>query len=187
MIAWRQMEQLTEMGLVRNIGTSNMTIPKMKLLLRDAKIKPVVNEMEIHPHFQQPELYLFMVKNEVLPIGYSPIGSPRRPERDRTSADSVDIEDPVIVKIAKRLNVHPAEVCIKWAVQHGHVTIPFSVNQQKLSSNLEAVTKDPITEDEMEEISGIDKKCRLIKGQVFLWERARGWEDLWDEDGKIVK
>lgn len=185
MVAWRQMEQLVEMGLVKNIGTSNNTIPKMELLLRDAKIKPVVNEMEIHPHFQQPELFAYMVANHIVPIGYSPIGSPKRPERDRSADDTVDIEDPVIVKIAERLNLHPAVVCLKWAVQRGQVTIPFSVTPSKIFSNLEGVTKDPLTEAEMEEISKIDKKCRLIKGQVFLWEGAKGWEDLWDLDGKI--
>ena len=56
MKTWAQMESLVDAGLVRNIGTSNVTIPKMKLILRDARIKPTVNEMEIHPHFQQPEL-----------------------------------------------------------------------------------------------------------------------------------
>jgi len=187
MVAWRQMEQLVEMGLVKNIGTSNMTIPKMKLLLRDAKIKPVVNEMEIHPHFQQPELFNFMVENNIVPIGYSPIGSPKRPERDRSFDDTVDIEDPVIVKAAQRLNVNPAVVCLKWAVQRGQVTIPFSVTPSKIFSNLEGVTKDPLTEAEMEEISKIDKKCRLIKGQVFLWEGANSWEDLWNIDGTITK
>jgi len=187
MVAWRQMEQLVEMGLVKNIGTSNNTIPKMELLLRDAKIKPVVNEMEIHPHFQQSELFNFMVENNIVPIGYSPIGSPKRPERDRTADDTVDIEDPVIVKIAERLNVNPAVVCLKWAVQRGQVTIPFSVTPSKIFSNLEGVTKDPLTEAEMEEISKIDKKCRLIKGQVFLWEGANSWEDLWDIDGTITK
>jgi diketogulonate reductase-like aldo/keto reductase len=180
MVAWRQMEQLVEMGLVRNIGTSNVTISKMELILRDAKIKPVLNEMEIHPHFQQPELYDYMVANQVQPIGYSPIGSPKRPERDRTPEDTVDIEDPVIVSAAERLNVHPALVCIKWAVQRGQVTIPFSVNQNKVFSNLEAVTKELLTVGEMEAISKIDKSNRLIKGQVFLWEGAKGWEDLWD-------
>jgi len=180
MVAWRQMEQLVEMGLVRNIGTSNVTISKMELILRDAKIKPVLNEMEIHPHFQQPELFQYMIDNQVQPIGYSPIGSPKRPERDRSPEDTVDIEDPVIVNAAARLNVHPALVCIKWAVQRGQVTIPFSVKPEKVFSNLEAVTKDPLTAEEMEAISKIDRNNRLIKGQVFLWEGAKGWEDLWD-------
>ena len=107
MKTWRQMEALVDRGLVRHIGTSNMTIPKLKLVLRDARIKPACNEMELHPHFQQPELFRFVVDQGIVPIGYCPIGSPNRPERDRTETDTVDIEDPVIVRIAERLGVHP--------------------------------------------------------------------------------
>jgi diketogulonate reductase-like aldo/keto reductase len=186
MKTWRQMEKLVEMGLVRQIGTSNMTVPKLKLLLRDAKIKPAANEMELHPHFQQPELFQFCIDNHIVPIGYSPIGSPSRPERDRTPDDTVDIEDPVIIKIAKRLNVHPAVVCVKWAVQRGQVPIPFSVYLDKYWNNLKAVTTNPLTDEEMQEIARIDKNNRLIKGQVFLWEGAKDWQDLWDLDGRIA-
>ena len=107
MKTWRQMEALVDRGLVRHIGTSNMTIPKLTLVLRDARIKPACNEMELHPHFQQPELFRFVVDQGIVPIGYCPIGSPNRPERDRTETDTVDIEDPVIVRIAERLGVHP--------------------------------------------------------------------------------
>ena len=70
------MEQLVEDGLVKSIGTSNMTIPKMNLLLNDCKIIPAVNEMELHPHFQQPALFDYLVKHNIQPIGFSPIYSP---------------------------------------------------------------------------------------------------------------
>ena len=186
MKTWRQMEKLVEMGLVKHIGTSNMTIPKLDLLLRDAIIKPAANQMELHPHFQQEELFQYCLNNGILPIGFSPIGSPTRPERDTTPEDTVDIEDPVIVKIAKRLNVHPAVVCVKWAVQRGQVPIPFSIRPAEYHSNLLGAVENPITEEEMEELSRIDKNSRLIKGQVFLWEGAESWEDLWDLDGKIA-
>lgn len=186
MKTWRQMEKLVEMGLVRHIGTSNMTIPKLKLLLRDAKIKPACNEMELHPHFQQPELLKFVVDNGIVPIGYCPVGSPNRPDRDRTPEDTVDTEDPVIVKIAQRLNVHPAVVCVKWAVQRGQVPIPFSINRKNYLSNIQCTVTDPLTDEEMKEIEGIDKNCRLIKGQVFLWKEGQSWEDLWDLNGEIT-
>ena len=185
MKTWRQMEELVRKGLVRNIGTSNMTIPKLKLLLRDCKIKPAANEMELHPHFQQPGLFDYVIKNNIQPIGYSPVGSPKRPERDRTEDDTVDIEDPVIVKIAENHRVHPAIICIKWAVQRGQIPIPFSAHEQKFMSNLQAVTEDPLTDNEMKEIAGIDKNNRLIKGHVFLWPGANDWRDLWDLDGEI--
>src|SRR5579862_7325308 len=116
MKTWRQLESLVGRGLVRHIGTSNMTVRKLELVLRDAETKPAVNEMEIHPHFQQPELFDFVVSNSILPIGYSPIGSPSRPERDRTSEDTVDIKDPVIRAIAARRGVHPAVICVLWQI-----------------------------------------------------------------------
>ena len=187
MNTWAQMESLQKMGLVKSIGTSNMTIPKMKLLLRDCKIKPVVNEMEIHPHFQQPKLFSFLKNNEIEVIGYSPIGSPKRPERDRTPKDTVDIEDPVITSIAQRLNIHPAIVCLKWAVQRGQITIPFTVKKDNLNSNIKGILENSLTDDDMHNISKIDKNSRLIKGQVFLWKTAESWEDLWDLDGNIKK
>src|SRR5215467_12340191 len=173
MKTWRKMEELVDLGLVRHIGTSNMTIPKLRFLLRDARIKPAVNEMELHPHFQQPELFDFVRFNGMVPVGYSPVGSPGRPERDRTPDDSVPIEDPVIVKIANRLGVHPAVVCVKWAVQRGQVPIPFSTNRNHYLSNLEGVVSEPLTAAEMAELSAIDRNCRLIKGQVFLWKEGQ--------------
>jgi len=186
MQTWRQMEKLVEKGLVRHIGTSNMTLPKLKLVLRDAAIKPACNEMELHPHFQQPEFFKFVMDQGIVPIGFCPIGSPTRPDRDKTPTDTVDIQDPVIVKIAKRLGVHPAVVCVKWAVQRGQVPIPFSIYPNEYLSNLKSAVTEPLTDEEMREIAGIDKNCRLIKGQVFLWQGAKDWEDLWDLDGKIA-
>jgi alcohol dehydrogenase (NADP+) len=180
------MEKLVKMGLVRHIGSSNMTIPKMKLLLRDAEIMPSCNEMELHPHFQQPEFFKFVMDNGIVPIGFCPIGSPTRPDRDKTENDTVDIEDPIILAIAKRLNVHPAVVCIKWAVQRGQVPIPFSVHRNEYLGNIISTIVDPLTDKEMDDISKIDKKCRLIKGQVFLWKDNQTWEDLWDVNGKIT-
>ena len=186
MQTWRQMEELVRLGLVRHIGTSNMTVPKLKLLLQDAEIMPTANEMEMHPHFQQPELFDFVRQNGIVPIGYSPLGSPSRPERDRTPGDTVDIEDPVILQIAERLGLHPATVCIKWAVQHGQVPIPFSVKRPQYLSTLEAVVGVPLTEEDMANIANIDRNNRLIKGQVFLWKEDQSWEDLWDVNGEIT-
>jgi len=185
MKTWEAMEKLLGMGLVRNLGTSNMTIPKLDLLLRDASVKPACNEMELHPHFQQPELFNYVVGCGMVPIGYSPLGSPGRPERDRTPEDTVDIEDPVLVSIAKAHGVHPAIICIKWAVQRGQIPIPMSTNPRNYTANLRAVVGDPLSQADMAAIAKIDRNCRLIKGQVFLWKDASGWEDLWDLDGVI--
>jgi len=186
MNTWRQCEELVEKGLVRYIGMSNMTVPKMDAVLPLCRIKPAVLEMELHPSFQQPELFNYAVSHNILPFGYCPLGSPSRPERDRTEDDVVDMELPAVVKAAQAHGVHPAEICLKWAVQRGQVPIPFSVKEHQYKANLTCVTEDPLTEEEMEAIRLEDRNCRLIKGQVFLWEGAGGWEDLWDIDGKIT-
>jgi diketogulonate reductase-like aldo/keto reductase len=186
MRTWRQMERLVDMGLVRHIGTSNMTVPKLRLVLRDARIKPAVNEMELHPHFQQPDLFDFVRANGIEPVGYCPLGSPNRPERDRTPQDTSPLDDPVIVRIAQRLGVHPAAVCLKWAVQRGQTPIPFSTNRRNYLANLNAVVSEPLTGDDMREIAAIDRNCRLIKGQVFLWKPGQTWEDLWDINGEVT-
>jgi diketogulonate reductase-like aldo/keto reductase len=186
MKTWTAMEELVQRGLVRHIGTSNMTIPKLKLVLKDARIRPAVNEMELHPHFQQRELFEFVRANGIEPIGYSPLGSPHRPKRDRTPEDTSPTEDPVIVRIAERHGVHPAVVCLKWAVQHGQTPIPFSANPRNIFSNLLGVTCNPLTDEEMREIGALDKNCRLVKGQVFLWKEGQSWEDLWDVNSEIT-
>jgi alcohol dehydrogenase (NADP+) len=186
MQTWRQMEQLVDLGLVRHIGTSNMTIPKLELLLGDARIKPAVNEMELHPHFQQPELFAYVRTHGIEPIGFSPLGSPNRPERDKTPDDTVDTADPVITGIVARLGLHPAAVCIKWAVGRGQTPIPFSTRRANYLSNLQAAAGPPLNAEDMQAIAGIDKNCRLIKGQVFLWKEGQSWEDFWDPHGVIT-
>jgi len=186
MRTWRQMERLVDIGLARHIGTSNMTIPKLKPLLHDARIKPAVNEMELHPHFQQPKLFDFVRDNGVEPIAYCPLGSPNRPERDRTPDDTSPTDDPVIRRIADRLGVHPASVCIQWAVQRGQTPIPFSTKASHYTANLKAAVADPLTDADMRDIAAIDRNCRLIKGQVFLWKAGQSWEDLWDLNGEIT-
>lgn len=187
MTTWRQCEELVRMGLVKQIGMSNMTIPKLEAVLPLCEIQPAALEMELHPSFQQPELFDYAVEHGIQPIGYCPIGSPSRPERDRTAEDVADTEMPEIVEIARAHGVHPAVVCLKWAVQRGQIPIPFSVKEPQYISNLQCAAEDPLTDEEMERIRRADKNCRLIKGQVFLWKGAKGWEDLWDLDGTITK
>jgi alcohol dehydrogenase (NADP+) len=90
------------------------------------------------------------------------------------------------VRIAQRLGVHPAVVCVKWAVQRGRIPIPFSIHREKYLSNLRETVSDPLSDAEMAKIAAIDRNCRLIKGQVFLWKDGQGWEDLWDPTGEIT-
>lgn len=187
MATWRQMEKLVDMGLVRFIGMSNMTIPKLEAVLPLCRIKPAAIEMELHPCFQQPELFQYCLDREIQPIGFCPIGSPTRPDRDKTPDDIADIELPEMVAIAKAHHVHPAVISLKWAVQRGQIPIPFSIHENEYVSNLRCTVEDPLTEEEMAVLKTLDRNCRLIKGQVFLWPGASDWQDLWDLNGEITK
>jgi alcohol dehydrogenase (NADP+) len=180
MDTWRRMEELVKRGLVRHIGTSNMTTRKLAGVWEEAEIKPAANQMELHPHFQQRGLFDFCRLHGIQPIGYCPLGSPSRPERDRTPEDSVVLEDPVIRMIAEERAISPAALCIKWAVCNGHIPIPFSVKREQYEASLMAAMSPDLSPEEMDLIAGIDRNCRLIKGQVFLWPGAKGWEDLWE-------
>ncbi len=186
MSTYRQCESLVEKGLIRHIGISNMTIPKLEAVLPLMKIKPVACEMELHVCFQQQELYDYLVSKDIQPIGFMPLGSPQRPERDMCPEDVADLQTPEMQEIAKAHGVHPALIALKWAHQRGQIPIPFSVHEVEYVSNLKCLTEDPLTDEEMAKIATLERNNRLVKGQVFLWEGAEDWHDLWDEDGVIV-
>ena len=136
MKTWRQMETLVDRGLVRHIGTSNMTIPKLELVLRDARIKPGLQRDGTAPPLPAARTVPVRRRQWHRPDRLFAHRLALPPERDRTAEDTVDMEDPVIVQIAERLGVHPAVVCVKWAVQRGQIPIPFSVKRVQYLSNL---------------------------------------------------
>lgn len=183
---YRQCEALVDAGLIRHIGISNLTIPKLEAVLPLLRIKPAACELELHPCFQQQELFDYLVAHDILPVGYMPIGSPKRPERDICTEDIADMEMPEMKAIAQAHGVHPAIIALKWAIQRGQLPIPFSVHEKNYISNLKCTTEDPLTEEEMASIATLERNNRLVKGQVFLWEGAKDWHDLWDEEGVIV-
>ena len=181
---YRQIESLVHLGLVRHIGISNMTIPKLEAVLGKLRVPPAACESELHPCFQQQELFDYLNAKGILPIGYMPLGSPRRPERDILPEDIADMEQPELIEIAKAHNCHPAIICLKWAIQRGQLPIPFSVHNYE--ANLRAAVTEKLTDEEMAAIATLERGNRLVKGQVFLWPGASDWHDLWDEDGTIV-
>ncbi|MEY8412730.1 aldo/keto reductase [Lachnospiraceae bacterium 62-26] len=176
---YRQCEALVDQGLIRHIGVSNMTIVKLDAVLPKLRIKPAAAELEMHPAFQQRELKEYLEAHDIVPVGYMPIGSPRRPERDIMEEDIADLEMPEIREIARAHGISPAATALKWAHQNGQIPIPFSVHHYY--ENLECMTADPLTEEEMAVIATLERGNRLVKGQVLLWEGARDWHELWDE------
>lgn len=187
MVAWRQMEWLKKNGFVKEIAMSNMTVPKLEAVLPLCEIKPYAHEMELHPSFQQKALYEYCKEHSIKIIGYCPLGSPNRPERDRTPDDVADTEMPEIMSIANEHGCHPAEICLAWAMQLGHTPIPFASREINIIKNLMVQNKIVLSGEEMKSISNLDCGNRLVKGHVFLWNGATDWHDLWDEGKKLVK
>lgn len=184
MDTYRQCEEMVEKGLVKHIGISNMTIPKLEAVYDLMKIKPAACESEFHPCFQQNDILAYLKGKDIVPVAYMPIGSPRRPERDIVAEDVADMEQPQIRAIAEKYNVHPAIIALKWAIQRGSIPIPFSLHNYE--ANLQCTLTEPLTDEEMASIATMECNNRLVKGQVFLWAGAKDWHDLWDEDGIIV-
>ena len=89
---WRELEGLYDQGLARHLGMSNMTVSKLEAVLPQCRVKPSMIEMELHPSFQQEELFDYCVLKGIQVIGFCPLGSPNRPERDRTPEDVADTE-----------------------------------------------------------------------------------------------
>ena len=187
MDTYRQIEESVDEGLVRHISMSNMTIPKLEAVMGKWRIPPVACESELHPCFQQQEIFDYLVAHKIQPIGFMPLGSPQRPERDIVAEDIADMQVPEFKAIAEAHGVHPAIICLKWAVQRGQIPIPFSIHEAEYVSNIESTMGWKLSDEEMATIATLEKNNRLVKGQVFLWPGATDWHDLWDEDGYIVQ
>lgn len=195
METWGEIVKLKQAGKAVDIGTSNHTQATMELLLRDVDeaSRPVVNQMEMHPLFQQTELRRFLASNGVVCTGYMSLGSPKRPGRDTFKEHRVDMMDPTILEIAGELGVSPARVCLNWAYQRENKSggfVAMATRSDWILENLTAATGDLLTPEQMRRISGdgtpenpgIDANNRLIWGQVFLWPEADGdWRVLWND------
>ncbi len=176
---WRELEGLYGQGLIRHLGMSNMTVSKLEAVLPLCEVMPSLIEMELHPSFQQQALFDYCVAHGIRVIGYCPLGSPNRPERDRTPEDVADTELPEVLDVAKRRGIHPAEVCLRWAITKGAIPIPFSGNPKNIRQNLACADQEPLTTEEMALLEKAERGCRLIKGQVFLWSGAKDWTEIW--------
>ncbi len=195
MATWEEIVKLRDAGKIIDIGTSNHTRATMELLLRDVsqKDRPVMNQMEMHPLFQQTELRRYFESEGVATMGYMSIGSPKRPGRDRFKEHRNDMADPTILAIAEELGVSPGAVCLSWAIQRENKSggfVAMSTTPKRIHSNLKSAIDDILSDEHIKQISGdgtdenqgIDANNRLIWGQVFLWEETGGdWRVLWDD------
>ena len=154
---WRAMEQLVEKGLVRSIGVANFTTMMLLDLLNYAHIKPVTNQIELHPYNTQTDLINFCQHQKVSVTAYSPLGSPGVAKE----GEPIVLKDSVIVKIAKSLKKTPAQVLLRWALQRGTIPIPKSTTPERIAEN-SAVFDFELSEDDMQKITGLNKNHRFV-------------------------
>ncbi len=122
--AWEALIQLRDEGRARSIGVCNFNIPHLQRLLDETGVLPVLNQIELHPRFQQHALRGFHQEHGILTEAWSPLGQGKL------------WEDPVLRGIAARHGRSVAQVILRWHTQLGHVVIPKTVHAERLSENL---------------------------------------------------
>jgi alcohol dehydrogenase (NADP+) len=132
------MEAAVGAGLTRHIGVSNFSVKKLGDLLAHCKIKPEVDQVELHPLLQQPELVDYCAAHGIYVTAWAPLGSSDRPDFVKAPDAPVLLENPVIKSIAEARGCTPAQVLLAWHVARGISVIPKSVNPSRLRENLAA-------------------------------------------------
>ena len=141
---WRAMEQLVEDGLVKAIGVSNFTEKELCELLKTAKIKPAVNQIEVHPRLPQDELVAYCQRNDICITAYSPL-----------ARGGGVLDHPSVVEVSSKKNISPAQVALRWNVERGIVVIPKSVTPSRIESNADLFSFE-FGDDDFEKIKQLD-------------------------------
>jgi diketogulonate reductase-like aldo/keto reductase len=150
--AYRALETLLKDGKVLAIGVSNFMVEHLTNLLDVAEVVPAVNQIELHPYFQQPEVQALNAENGIVTQAWSPIGGItfyRQGEHTST------LEDPVIAKIAESRSKSPAQVMLRWHLQEGRSVIPKSTKPHRIAENFDVFDFE-LTTDEVAAIDGLD-------------------------------
>jgi len=142
--AWESMIQLRDEGRAKSIGVCNFNVNHLEKLLDETGVLPVVNQIELHPHFQQTELRDFHAEHEIITEAWSPLG--------RGSL----LGEPTLTAIAHKYQRSVAQVIIRWHTQLGHMVIPKSVNTERQKENLN-VFDFTLEDEDMATIAGLDK------------------------------
>jgi diketogulonate reductase-like aldo/keto reductase len=150
--AYRALETPLADGKVRAIGVSNFMVAHLTRLLERATVVPAVNQIEVHPYFAQREVQDFGAKHSILTQAWSPIGGITF-YRDGSHGSTLD--DPVLGAIAKAHGKTPAQVMLRWGLQHGRSVIPKSTNPSRIAENIDVFDFE-LSADEMVAIDSLD-------------------------------
>jgi len=179
---WSGMEAAVDADLTRHIGVSNFSIHKLKVLLKNARIRPEVNQVERHPYLQQKELAEFCKAHNIHITNYSSLGSRDRPANMKPDDEPILMDDSTILNIAKKVGASPAGVLLKWGLAEGASVIPKSVTRKRLQENLEADSAVQLSDEDLKIIRALDRKRRYLDGSFWcLKDSPYTVENLWDE------
>jgi len=144
---WRAMERLRDDGLARSIGVSNYTVRHLEELLGHARIPPSVNQVELHPFLPQWELQEWARRHRIQLEAYAPLVKARR------------MDHPVLARVAARTGRTPAQVLVRWSLEHGLVTLPKSVRPERIRENA-AVFGFALSPADLAELDALDEGLR---------------------------
>lgn len=140
---WKALVRLREEGRVRTIGVSNFLPDYLIRIIGETGVTPAINQIELHPEYQQREVRAFHEAQRIQIESYSPLGS------------GAVLDNPAIAKIAQKYGKSPAQVIIRWHLQEGLVVIPKSVTPARIRENLE-VFDFKLDEQDLAEIVSLD-------------------------------
>jgi len=147
---WREIEKLYLNKEVRAIGVCNFEVKDLKYLLKNCKIKPMVNQIEIHPKFRQKSICEFCRNNEIRIMSYAPLA--------RMNKDL--LEDSRLLQIASRKEKSVIQIILRWNLQHGYVAIPSSKSEKHINKNFD-IWDFQLSEDDMIMIDELDCGLRV--------------------------
>lgn len=148
---WGFMERLLASGKTKAIGVSNFNVDRLKEVLAVCKVKPAVNQIEVHPYLQQPELMAFCKQEGILIEAYSPLGN-------NQTGEPKTVDDAEVHAVAKGLGMDPGQVLVSWGVQRGWVVLPKSVTEKRIIGNFQDQT---LPGDAMRRLDALEKHKRF--------------------------
>lgn len=163
--AWKTMAELQRRGLVRAIGVSNFLPEHLERIIEETGVVPVVNQIESHPRFWQPELEAYCAERDIAIEAYSPLGHGK------------DIESEPVCAAAERLGVTPAQVVLRWHAQKGHIVLPKSTKPARMKQNMDIYGFE-LTDVEVAAIDALDDPSASVSLDPRSFAAPQTLEDM---------